>query len=345
MVRNAHLHTLAPQLEVANSHNIVGWAFDRFEGSAFSTFSLAALGHPAACRAAARMRMPPARQQQPATVACQLLAPPCGRSATWRECRDQSGQEPIVAMAAAQPEVEGNLGGGGSDSDEGLSAHELLLKQFPPMEDLRAAIEDVTAPLAMRMRAVYYLRTVASEAAIDILGAGLLDRQNTPLMRHELAYVLGQIRKPQACAALEAVLADEGENAMVRHESAEALGAIGEARSIELLRRCAREPVLEVAETCKIACDFVEWKQRQAAATAAAGSTGGDGGGVRGNERAPMVCACMNPYNSHDPAPADPEFDGWSVAEVCLRGHADILALPSWHYTCTHTCTCSPADV
>ena len=77
-----------------------------------------------------------------------------------------------------------------------------------------------------------------------MLAAALLDRENTPLMRHELAYVLGQIRNARACPTLEAVLADERDDAMVRHESAEALGAIGEERSLELLQRCAVSLVL-----------------------------------------------------------------------------------------------------
>ena len=190
------------------------------------------------------------------------------------------------------------------DEADGPSAHEMLIAQFPPMVDLRAAIAETSAPLAMRMRAVYYLRTIASEEAVDVLAAALLDRENTPLMRHELAYVLGQIRNARACPTLEAVLADERDDAMVRHESAEALGAIGEERSLELLQRCAGEPVIEVAETCRIASEFVRWKRRQQAGGAAAG------------EAAPIMCACMSPYSSHDPAPADPEFDGLAVAAV-----------------------------
>ena len=89
------------------------------------------------------------------------------------------------------------------DEADGPSAHEMLIAQFPPMVDLCAAIAETSAPLAMRMRAVYYLRTIASEEAVDVLAAALLDRENTPLMRHELAYVLGQIRNARACPTLE----------------------------------------------------------------------------------------------------------------------------------------------
>ena len=164
------------------------------------------------------------------------------------------------------------------------TAQEMLLAQFPPMEDLRAAVGDPQAPLSMRMRAVYYLRTIASAEAIEALSTSLLDERNTPLMRHELAYVLGQIRDPAACPVLEQVLANEGDDAMVRHESAEALGSIGAERSILLLERCTRDPKIEVAETCAIAAEFVKWKQQ-----------------ADESKAAPMMCACMSPYNSHDP--------------------------------------------
>ena len=170
------------------------------------------------------------------------------------------------------------------ENEEELSAQEMLLAQFPPMEDLRAALGDPQAPLSMRMRAVYYLRTIASAEAIEVLSTSLLDERNTPLMRHELAYVLGQIRDPAACPVLEQVLADESDDAMVRHESAEALGSIGEERSVPLLERCTRDAKMEVAETCAIAAEFVKWKQQRDESKAA-----------------PMMCACMNPYNSHDP--------------------------------------------
>ena len=48
-------------------------------------------------------------------------------------------------------------------------------------------------PLAERTSRpqVYYLRSLASDAAVDVLAAGLRDARNTPLMRHELGYVLG----------------------------------------------------------------------------------------------------------------------------------------------------------
>jgi deoxyhypusine monooxygenase len=206
-----------------------------------------------------------------------------------------SPEEPRVKPVAAEPEpepaprpakltAEELAAFQGEEQEDDLTPHEMLLAQFPPMEDLRAALADPYAALSMRMRAVYYLRTISSSEAIDVLSTSLLDQRNTPLMRHELAYVLGQIRDPAACPVLEQVLADEGDDAMVRHESAEALGSIGAQRSLALLERCTHDTKMEVAETCSIAAEFVKWKQLRDETKAA-----------------PMMCACMNPYNSHDP--------------------------------------------
>lgn len=86
----------------------------------------------------------------------------------------------------------------------------------PPLDALRNALlgeASVTAPVALKMRAIYYLRTIGTREAMEIL-CSALDRNavpnggHSPLMRHELAYVLGQLQDPAACAALEATLSD-----------------------------------------------------------------------------------------------------------------------------------------
>ena len=56
---------------------------------------------------------------------------------------------------------------------------------FPPLAGLKRSLDDVDGPLAKRMRAVYYLRTLASPEALTALSTALLDRRNSPLMRHE----------------------------------------------------------------------------------------------------------------------------------------------------------------
>eukprot|EP00952_Eustigmatos_sp_NYUAD-ZCMA_P011462 46550-Eustigmatos_ZCMA.PRE.1 len=48
---------------------------------------------------------------------------------------------------------------------------------------------------------------------------------------------------------------------MVRHEAAEALGAIGDSSCLEVLERYASDPVLEVADTCKLSIDLIKWRK------------------------------------------------------------------------------------
>ena len=245
---------------------------------------------------------PPSAAAAPTTAAA--TAQPAAAASTTagdklKEPEPEPEAEPRPEPKPAALTAEERAAFEADEQEDDMTPHEMLLAQFPPMDDLRAAVADAFAPLGMRMRAVYYLRTIATLEAIEVLATALLDTRNTPLMRHELAYVLGQIRNPAACDTLEQVLADEAGDAMVRHESAEALGSIGEERSVALLERCSSDAMEEVAETCAIAADFVKWKQLRDE-----------------TKSAPMMCACMNPYNSHDPAPSDPEFDTRPTAEV-----------------------------
>ena len=76
----------------------------------------------------------------------------------------------------------------------------------PGLENLRKGLLDRKSPVAKRMRAIYYLRSMETLDAVNILLEALSDKENSPLLRHELAYVLGQIKNPEACAALECVL-------------------------------------------------------------------------------------------------------------------------------------------
>ena len=170
----------------------------------------------------------------------------------------------------------------------------------PPISALQDAIvTDVSAPVAKRMRAIYYLRTMENEEAAKILMLGLNDKRNSPLLRHELAYVLGQMQLEIACAVLESVLSDIDDDVMVRHECAEALGAIGAIRSKNILKMFAnkKDEKIEVTETCEIAHNLILWNER--------GKIG----------KKPLVCACMTPYNSVDPAPPSEE-DHLSILEL-----------------------------
>lgn len=189
----------------------------------------------------------------------------------------------------------------------------------PPISELKRALLAPGAgalPAAQRMRAIYYLRSLAdgTGTATAVLSAALtsadINPPHSPLLRHEMAYVLGQLRDAAACDALERTLADGADDVMVRHECAEALGAIGSPRSLPLLRRLAAPgdatADVEIRQTCEVAWAFCNWKA--------------SGAQARGLARPAVACACMlAPYSSHDPAPPDPATDALSTAAVGAR--------------------------
>ncbi|KAG9018094.1 deoxyhypusine hydroxylase [Tulasnella sp. 427] len=115
-----------------------------------------------------------------------------------------------------------------------------------------------TVPLHDRFRALFTLKAVGDERAIEVISKGVLQR-NFSLPAHELAYVLGQINNPAAIPTLNAVLENKKEDPMVRHEAAEALGAISQARSLPILREYLNDPERAVRETCEIAIAKIEW--------------------------------------------------------------------------------------
>ncbi|KAJ9118080.1 hypothetical protein QFC24_006352 [Naganishia onofrii] len=114
-------------------------------------------------------------------------------------------------------------------------------------------------PLHERFRALFTLKAVASEQAVEVIASGFADP--SALLKHELAYVLGQIGRPSAVPHLEKVLidADGFQGEMVRHEAAEALGALSSLDSLELLKKYRTDESRSVRETCEIAVAKIEW--------------------------------------------------------------------------------------
>ena len=113
-----------------------------------------------------------------------------------------------------------------------------------------------TVPLPARFRALFALRNLADEEAIDIIGQCFGDK--SALLKHELAYVLGQIGNTHALPILNSVLSDCSQDPMVRHEAGEALGAIGSLQSIPILKKyIGAEEHVAVRETCEIAVDNI----------------------------------------------------------------------------------------
>ncbi len=81
----------------------------------------------------------------------------------------------------------------------------------------RLGHEGVTpAPLHERFRALFTLKNIATDRAVEIIGKAFADP--SALLKHELAYVLGQMRLPVAIPILSTVLENGKEDPMVRHE-------------------------------------------------------------------------------------------------------------------------------
>merc|ERR1712198_765352 len=66
-----------------------------------------------------------------------------------------------------------------------------------------------------------------------------------------------------AIPILTTVLSTVKEDTMVRHEAGEALGAIGDEIALEVLTKHLKDPVVEVAETCELAVERIEWLKTQ----------------------------------------------------------------------------------
>ena len=88
----------------------------------------------------------------------------------------------------------------------------------PPLADLLSTLHDLTRPIAARMRAIFYLRTLGGTENALALCTALRNAQGTALFRHEIAYVLGQMQEAAAVPDLLAVLRDTSDDTVVRHE-------------------------------------------------------------------------------------------------------------------------------
>nr|NVI76102.1 nero [Cucujiformia] len=101
-------------------------------------------------------------------------------------------------------------------------------------------------------------------------------------------YCFGQMQDEKAINILISVLEDCKQEPMVRHEAAEALGAIGSETALSYLQKYKSDPVIEVAETCELALDRINWFKN-----------------VKGDQNDSL----KSPYNSIDPAPPSTNQD------------------------------------
>jgi deoxyhypusine monooxygenase len=138
--------------------------------------------------------------------------------------------------------------------------------RFPPKDELKAVLLDLSKPIAQRMRSIFYLRSLGGDDSVETLCAGasvkrpsvparfscvqrtrqpavvdeltcfvpaaLRNKAGTCLFRHEIAYVLGQMQAKSAVPALLEVLKDKEDDPIVRHE---VRGITQECRRSELI--------------------------------------------------------------------------------------------------------------
>lgn len=155
------------------------------------------------------------------------------------------------------------------------------LAQSETVRDIGQVLRNKNKPLKDRFRALFTLKNLGGTDAIDNIGACFDDE--SALLKHELAYCLGQMQDAYAIPILVSVLEDKNQEAMVRHEAGEALGAIGCSSVLELLQKYCNDPVVEVAETCQLAVERLEWQKN-----------------FQSTEEKDLL---LNPYCSVDPAP------------------------------------------
>lgn len=85
------------------------------------------------------------------------------------------------------------------------------------IEAIGKVLTDERRPLKERFRALFTLKNVGGEEAIDWIKKGFQDP--SALLKHELAYCLGQMQDSRAIPVLMEVLKDVKQEPMVRHEA------------------------------------------------------------------------------------------------------------------------------
>eukprot|EP01127_Copromyxa_protea_P005490 TRINITY_DN15419_c0_g1_i1.p1 TRINITY_DN15419_c0_g1~~TRINITY_DN15419_c0_g1_i1.p1 ORF type:complete len:332 (-),score=108.96 TRINITY_DN15419_c0_g1_i1:123-1013(-) len=155
-----------------------------------------------------------------------------------------------------------------------LNAHHPLYMSVdpaPPVEDdevakearvakLEGKLMNKEATIFERYRALFALRNIGTEEAVEALGRALDDTTEGAVFSHEIAYVLGQIQSKAATESLKRALANKDLNCMIRHEAAEALGNIlTSPEDLEFLKEFTNDTDGAVSESCFVALDIYEY--------------------------------------------------------------------------------------
>ncbi|KAI9329482.1 armadillo-type protein [Obelidium mucronatum] len=193
-------------------------------------------------------------------------------------------------------------------------------QEYTRLQDL---LLSQTVPLKSRFRALFTLKSVKSDRAVDIIAKAFTDP--SALLRHELAYVLGQMKNPHAIGVLAEVLARKSEDCMVRHEAAEAIGAIGQESSLSILEQYKtidQEPSRVVRETVELAIERIHYESNKKKAALEPSSSSSK------EEQNPG-------YSSIDPAPAlettitkPSESEGSKIKKMSTKEVGAILLNP-----------------
>jgi deoxyhypusine monooxygenase len=127
------------------------------------------------------------------------------------------------------------------------------------VEQLRKTLLNRQLTLFERYTALFALRNIGSNRAIEIMGEALHDNESGAVFTHEVAYVLGQLQDKAAVNTLTEALKNEQLNCMVRHEAAEALGSIAEDETVALLKHYTTDKEEAVKSSCVVALDILDY--------------------------------------------------------------------------------------
>ena len=159
--------------------------------------------------------------------------------------------------------------------------------------------------------------------------------------------MLTQCHPSSSCTALQQPLRARLEYLMmssgadrVRHEAGEALGAIGTPECLQLLERYQSDPCLEVAQTCQLALQRIQFYSRLSSPGACSSQqphSTGEAATDSASQHCSTSCAqdsgnnsaaaeSASPYSSVDPAPAAPASAPTAqLRATLLDDHAPIF--------------------
>jgi len=148
------------------------------------------------------------------------------------------------------------------------------------IEKLSLMLIDTSLPLKLRFRILFTLKNLdcqeqhqgkQSEKTGEIVDAICRAFNDTSaLLKHECAYCLGQMGNKNAINKLIHILNNTNEDPMVRHEAGEALGAMScfdNQDVMDALTKQSQNPRAEIAETCQIALDRLNWLRNNASSS------------------------------------------------------------------------------